>query len=453
MSRDQEHDEAPLSDCAQLVEYFERGAKPRAGRALGTEHEKFLYVGPERRRITFDGPGGIEDLFGTLAERFGYEPQLDQGRLVALVREGAAISLEPGGQVELSGAVVKTVFETRDEFDRHIAELAEVCGEDVAAVSFGLDPFASLDDITWVPKSRYGIMSRYLATRGDLAHWMMKQTCTIQANLDYTSESDAVDLVATALWISPIVNALFANSSVREGDATGFQSYRAHIWTRTDPDRCGVPPFMVTNDWGFRDWIEWVVDVPLFFIRREGRYIDLSGRSFRDLMHGKIDGFHATMGDFELHLSTVFPEVRMKRFVEVRSADGASREHVFALPALWKGLLYDDAARQAARALFTEQTPDTLDAWMRTTARDGLDGVVSGLRVDDVAGELLRLAREGLNRLAEEAGHPSEAEFLAPLERTLATGESLADELLAALEAGGKGRSALIEARNLFARP
>lgn len=431
MSRDQLYDEAPLEDVEQLVEYFRGGVKTAEDRGIGTEHEKFLFRGPECARVQFDGPGGIEEILGRMAEQFGYEPQLDQGRLVALVRGGEAVTLEPGGQFELSGRVTRTIFETRDEFDRHIAELREVCGPDYAAVSFGLTPFDSLEDVEWVPKSRYGVMSRYLATRGDLAHWMMKATCTIQANLDYTSEEDAVDIINTAVLVAPLVNALFANSSVREGQPTGMQSFRAHVWTRTDPDRTGVPEFMFRNDWGFREWAEWVVNVPMFFVRRENRYVDLAGRSFRDLMEGRIDGLQATMGDFELHLSTVFPEVRMKRFIEVRSADGGPREHVFALPALYKGIIYDLDARRAARELVAGVGPTVYAELAREAAMNGIHGTFGDTPIADLCGALVDIASQGLSRLADAAAHPDETEFLEPLRHILTSRESAADRLLA----------------------
>ncbi len=445
MSRDQEQDLAPLRDRDQLVEYFREGAKPPERRGIGTEHEKLVYVGPELRRIRFDGPGGIEDIFGRLIERYGYEPQHDAGRVVALVRGGEAISLEPGGQLELSGAVTKTIFETADEFDRHIAELADVCGPEYRAVSFGMEPWLDLDDVEWVPKSRYKIMRRYLATRGDLAHWMMKQTCTIQANMDYTSEADGVDLVRSATLVSPLVNALFANSPMRAGESTGYRSYRGHIWTRTDPDRCGVPDFFY-GDWGFEEWVEWVLDVPLFFIRRGSEYIDLSGRSFREFMNEGLDGYEATMGDFELHLSTVFPEVRMKKFVEVRSADGGSRAHVLALPALWKGLMYDAEARRSAAALFDGANVENHPPFFDIVAREGLQARWNGVSVGELSGELLRIAGDGLDRIADSSGHDSERGFLAPLVATVESGTTLADEI----DAAASDRFGLVEARDLF---
>ena len=456
MSRDLLLDEAPLEGIDQLVDYFRLGAKTDSNLGIGTEHEKFLFSRPGHERLAFDGPRGIEELLERLAQRFDYERQFDQGRLVALVRNGEAITLEPGGQFELSGAVTQTIFETRDEFDRHIAELAEVCGPQVASVSFGLDPFDGLAATDWVPKSRYAVMSRYLATRGGLAHWMMKGTCTIQANLDYQSEADAVDIVHTATLLSPIVNALFANSPIRERADTGMQSFRAQIWTDTDPDRCGVPDFMLHDEWGFEEWANWVLDVPLFFLRRESGYIDLAGRSFRALMAGEIDGLVATMGDFELHLSTVFPEVRLKRFVEVRSADGGSRDHVLALPALWKGITYDLQARREARELVLPgygplaTRREAHSELYRVAATDGIHGSWRGRSIREIAASLLSIARAGLDRLAAKDHHPTEAVFLAPLDAITANAVTAADQLRADFAANEGDRDAIISSRNLL---
>ena len=446
MSRDLDADDAPLTSVEQLVAYFQTGSKPSDQRGIGTEHEKFLFRGPQFELTAFDGPGGIEDLFGRLQDRYGWEPAPDRGRTVALVRGGEAITLEPAGQVELSGAVTKTIFETRDELDRHLRELADVCGDEYHAVSFGLNPWDDLYSVPIMPKARYAVMDRYLATRGDLARWMMQGTCTIQANLDYRSEEDAVSLIRAAILASPFVNALFANSPIRLREHTGMQSFRAHIWTRTDPDRCGVPAFMYRDDWGFREWAEWVLDVPMFFIRRATGYIDMAGHSFRDFMHSGYDGHTATMGDFELHVSTVFPEVRMKRFIEVRSADGGSREHIFALPALWKGLSYDDQARADVFTLFDGVTAAEHFPMFDHAAREGLHGSFAGRPVSAWCDDLISIARAGLGRIAERDGHDDEAAFLEPLR----TDRSQSDDLLADFAEHGGAREALIVGRDLL---
>lgn len=452
MSRDQDQDVAGIDGLHQLVDYFHAGAKAADARGIGTEHEKFLFRGADAQLTPFDGDGGIEHMLGQIAARYGWDPAPDRGRLVALVRGSEAVTLEPAGQLELSGAVTKTIFETREEFDRHIAELRAVAGPDYRTVSFGLNPWDDLYAVPLMPKARYGVMDRYLHTRGDLARWMMQGTCTIQANLDYTSEEDAASLVRTSVRLSPFVTAMFANSPLRLGKPTGMQSFRAHIWTRMDPDRCGVPDFMFRDDWGFADWVEWVLDVPMFFIRRDGAYVDISGRcTFRQFMAEGYEGHTATMGDFELHLSTVFPEVRLKRFVEMRSGDGGPREHVFALPAFWKGIGYSASARAAAEALLREVvTVESYPELLATTTKDGIHGTFAGRAIADWCADLLAIAGDGLDRIAARDGHPSEAEFLAPLHQIVRSRRSAADRLLADFAAAKGDRLAVVAARDLL---
>jgi len=428
MSRDQKQDESLLEDREQLIEYFRDGMKSPESRRVGTEHEKLLFHTETGQLLNFDE---IEELLGRLADRFGYERAYDEGRLVALERNDEAITLEPGGQFELSGGLKKTIHETEAELLQHFAELKEAGGPGLGMTCLGLNPYDDIQDIGWVPKSRYKIMRDYLPTRGDLSHWMMKLTCTIQANVDFVSEQDAADLMRTAYLISPIAHALFANSSVDHGKPNGFQSFRGHIWTRMDPDRTGVPPFVLEHDWGFGDYLDYVLDVPLFFIRRDGRYVNLAGQSFRTLMEDGIDGHRATMGDFELHLSTAFPEVRMKRYVEVRSGDGGPVEHMTALPAFWKGLLYDAQARSQAYERLA-MTRDELLVLMDVASRQGIHGQIpGGDSILEMARDLIAFSGQGLNRLAQSEGYESEISYLKPLERILETRESAADLLRA----------------------
>ena len=450
MSRDQSQDEARIDGIEQLVEYFRGGSKSPSNRRVGTEHEKFVFRGPQLSLTPFDGEGGIEEILCTVAREYDWEPAPDRGRTVALVRNDEAITLEPAGQLELSGGLMKTIFDTQTEFDRHLAELAAVCGPDYQSVSFGLNPWDDLYTVPLMPKARYGVMDRYLHTRGDLARWMMQGTCTIQANLDYTSEEDAVSLVRASVFASPFANALFANSPLRLGKPTGMQSYRAHIWTRTDPDRCGVPLFLYRDDWSFTDWVEWVLDVPMFFIRREHGYVDMAGHSFRAFMADGYQGHQATMGDFELHVSTVFPEVRLKRFVETRSADGGTREHVFALPAFWKGLSYDAAARSEVLDLFSNIAPEDHLALINHAAQEGIHGMFEGRPIIDWCAQLLDIATRGLASIAEADGHADESVFLDPLREIVETGQSLADRLLADFDAAQGDRARVIEPRDLF---
>lgn len=445
MSRDQKQDESFLTGRDQLIEYFRSGAKPAEERGIGTEHEKFAWDARTGRLIDFDQ---IESILKQLAEKFGWEPGYDRDRVVALERNDEAITLEPGGQFELSGGVKKTIFETELELLTHFRELTDVVGEDVIFTCWGLNPFDDLDEVGWVPKSRYGIMREYLPTRGDLSHWMMKLTCTIQANMDFTSEEDAAEILKLGFFASPYVHALFANSPLDHGQPNGFQSYRGHVWTRMDPDRCGVPDFVFKETFGFEDYMEWVLDVPMFFIRRDGQYINMSGHSFRDFMAHGYQGHRATMGDFELHLSTAFPEVRLKRYIEVRCGDGGPLTHMLALPAFWKGLIYDETARAKALALVVGPDKDTLDALYAAGSKDGIHARVGDVVFVDMCRELVKIAAEGLEAIAERDGHASEASFLSPLETIVERKESEADRLCNAYEAH-PARLALIRAFDL----
>lgn len=432
MSRDLDADPRPIEDRSQLLDYFRQGNKPVDQRGIGTEHEKFVVRASNDSMLSFDEPGGYADIYRRLIDRFDWRADaLDRGQIVSVVHpERGAVTLEPGGQFELSGAVTGTIFETAEEFDRHLREVRQVADDDLRFAIWGLNPGVSPRDVPWMPKSRYDVMRRYLATRGKMAHWMMKTTCTIQANFDYVSEADAVDLVHTAVLASPVIGALFANSPIQNGDDTEFQSRRNFIWWRhTDPDRTGIPSFMYTTDWGWDDYLEYVLDVPMFFIRRGGEYIDFAGHSFRRFIDEGHGEYQATMGDFELHLSTLFPDVRIKQFVEVRSADGGPREAVFALPAIWKGLLYDEAARRRVRDLFDPLSERDHRKLIEQCYRDGIHGDSPYGPIAELADAVLEAAEAGLDRIADGADHDSERAFLAPLKQRLADRKSWADIL------------------------
>ncbi len=432
MSLDQDTDPRPITDLDQLIDYFRRGEKPPRRRGIGTEHEKFVIRTSDGSMLSYEEPGGFGDLFDALVERFDWEPApLDNGHVVAVLGDGGAITLEPGGQFELSGTVTDTVFETAAEFDEHLRQLKAVADDDLRFVIWGMNPCVGLDDVPWMPKKRYQLMRRYLPTRGKMAHWMMKTTCTVQANFDYCSEEDAVDLIHTAVLASPVVGALFANSPVQQGEETGFQSRRNFVWWHhTDPDRTGVPSFMYRNDWGYEDYLAYALDVPMFFIRRQGKYVDMTGHSFRQFIDEGYGDFQATVGDFELHLSTLFPDVRLKQFIEVRSADGGPRDAVLALPALWKGLLYDDSARRAVASLFDPLREDEHRRLVETCYRDGIHGDSPFGSVHHLAEAILSISHDALDRIADDAGHPSESVFLEPLRQRLSLKRSWADELL-----------------------
>lgn len=402
MSRDQVQDEAPLESLEALVSWFERGSTAAEERGIGTEHEKFGYDAATGLPLPWGGPRGISALLETLAGRYGWVPQRHEGDIVAMERAGAAITLEPGGQLELSGAILRTVHETRHEMRTHFEEvqsIAESLGQ--RWVPTGIQAWDDLDAVEWMPKPRYAIMRRYLPTKGKLAPWMMKMTCTVQANYDYRDLRDAMEMMRLGVLVSPVVSALLANSPVHLGRPNGRASQRMAIWQETDPDRCGVPPFLLDPHASIESWIDWLLDVPMFFLRRDGRYLDVAGASFRRFMRDGLQGHRATLGDFELHLSTVFPEVRLKRYVEVRSADAGPMGAMLAVPALWKGIFYDDTARDAALSLMGSPSIEALLELYRVCREAGCSGSWQGRTVEAIGADLLRIAHEGLDRTGD----------------------------------------------------
>ena len=451
MSRDMAQDSSLVRHEDQLLDHFRAGIKARDARGVGTEHEKFVFLPKEdMAMLSFEHPElGFERLFERLTVEYGWEPARDGGHIVALERGDAAITLEPGGQLELSGGVMQHLSQTEAELDRHLEELRQIAGGRLLMSSLGLNPLHGPKQIPWMPKSRYAIMRRYMPTRGDLANWMMQATCTIQANFDYTSEEDAADILRSALRVSPLVSALFVASSVRQGRSSGQMSFRGHIWTRTDPDRCGWPAFLYRTDWGFAEYLDYVLDVPVLFLRREEGYVPVEGRTtFRHFIEQGFESQRATMGDFELHLSTVFPEVRLKRYIEVRGADGGPRDHVLALPALWKGILYWEPSRRQAAALVGDLEPEEHRALFGEVYRHGLQAQSRVGSVQKLCQRLVALAHEGLEALARESGQPSEAGYLEPVRWIAESGQTIARRLLRDLEEVGikeDGGRALIE--------
>ena len=413
MSRDQDHSTDPVTDCSQLVEYIAAGCKTGGTLGVGTEHEKFGGDAETLAPITYGGQKGLGVLFGRLVDEYGWEPEHDNDRIMAVVRDGGALTLEPGGQFELSGRITETIHETADEIDQHFEELAALSAEmGIVWLGAGCQPFTPVADIPQVPKTRYGLMAPFLLERGDLAHHMMRATCTVQANLDYTSEADCAEMVCLSARLSPIVNATFANSRVVGGAVSDFASFRCHIWTRTDPARCGTPDFMLDGSFTFQKYAEWVVEVPMIFIKRDGAYLDAGGVTFRHIFEDGFQGQPATLGDWELHISTVFPDIRVKQFIEVRGADGGGRDAILAVPALWRGLLYDPTARAEADALIGSMSPAQFATLYEVTCGDGLAARYEGRAVSGIATELLEIAARGLDRLAGPQG--SEAVYLEP---------------------------------------
>jgi glutamate--cysteine ligase len=425
----------PITSKRQLIEYLEQGCKPRSAWRIGTEHEKFAYDRRDNRRLPYDGRPGILALLEGM-QRFGWIPVSEDGKLISLRHEdGGAITLEPGGQFELSGAQLENIHQTCNEVHTHLAQVREVCGEIGAGVlGQGFDPKWARDDIPWMPKGRYKIMREYMPKKGTLGLDMMLRTCTVQVNLDFASEADMTRKMRVALALQPVATALFANSPFTEGKPNGFVSYRSHIWTDTDPDRCGMLPFVFEDGFGFERWVDYVLDVPMYFVYRDGVYIDVSGQSFRDFMAGKLPGFEGqtpNMGDWIDHMTTVFPEVRLKRYIEMRGADGGPWGRLCALPALWVGLNYDDAALDAAWELCRDWTIAEMEGLRADVPKLGLRASFRKGTVQDLARDMVAIAKEGLKRRAiPDVTDADETPYLAELEDIAETGVTPAERLL-----------------------
>ncbi len=419
----------------QLIEYFAAGNKPRAEWRLGTEHEKFGFHAKTLKPLAYEGADGIRAVLDGMT-RFGWEPVVEGNNTIALARDKASITLEPGGQFELSGAPLATLHETAAENAQHIDEVKEVAGEIGASfIGLGFAPEWRREDMHWMPKGRYRIMRDYMPKKGRLGIDMMLRTCTVQTNLDFSSEADMVKKFRVSLALQPLATALFANSPFLEGSPSGFKSYRSHIWTDTDPDRCGMLPFVFEGGFGFERYADYMLDVPMYFVYRDGKYVDASGQSFRDFMKGRLParpGELPTINDWADHVTTAFPEVRLKRYLEMRGADSGPLPALTALPALWVGLLYEQGALDAAWDLVKDWTVEDHDYLRSHTPRSGLATKFQGLPLSDLAREVVEIAHAGLRaRKHLNAAGDDETIYLAPLDRAVASGLAPADELLA----------------------
>ena len=423
-----------IESRAQLIAPMARGEKPAAAWRIGTEHEKCVYRTADHRAPTYKEPGGIRDLLLAMGE-FGWEPVEEGGKVIAMAGADGTISLEPAGQLELSGAPLATLHETRDETARHLEQVKAV-GEKLGLgfLSLGMWPDKRRDELPIMPKGRYDIMLRHMPRVGSLGLDMMLRTCTIQTNLDYASEADMAKKFRVSLALQPLATALFANSPFTEGRANGYLSYRSHIWSDTDPARTGMLPFVFEDGFGYERYVDYMLDVPMYFVFRDGRYIDAAGQSFRDFLDGRLPalpGERPRASDWTDHLSTAFPEVRLKSFLEMRGADGGPLERIVALPALWVGLLYDQGALDAAWDLVKGWDMAAREALRASVPKLGLDAPIPGGRLRDIAGEVLAIARRGLDSRGrlDEAGR-SEAHYLDPLDRIVAGGKVPAELLL-----------------------
>jgi glutamate--cysteine ligase len=415
-----------------LLDYFRTGETPPSEWRIGTEHEKIGVYVESGKRVTYAGERGIGALLARIAEVDGWETVREGENLIALSKDGATITLEPGGQIELSGAPLRTIRETCREFNRHV-ELVKQISEDfgIAWLGLGLDPLHEVADIPKMPKVRYDIMRAYLPSRGRDALSMMHATATVQANFDYSDEADMVSKMRMAMACTPIVSAVFANSSLSAGRENDFISKRVEIWRHVDSERCGLLHFVFEPDFGYRRYAEWALDVPMFFVVRDHRYIPAHRTTFRHFMRDGLAGHRARLADWDLHLTTLFPEVRLKRIIEVRGADVVPRGLICALPALWKGVFYDSEARQAAWQLAGDWSPEEREAALVEVARRGLSARVAGRPVLELAGEFTDIAAEGLRRIFERAGTDvDERRFLDPVREQLVLGKSPGREVL-----------------------
>jgi glutamate--cysteine ligase len=431
-------DAAPLSRD-DLIGAMSKGIKPRAEWRIGAEHEKFGFDRSTLRRPTYEGPNGIKAMLDGLT-RFGWDKVYEGDNVIALERrngEGmtASISLEPGGQFELSGAPLKDVHDICNETGQHLMEVKQVADQlNLGFLGAGFDPMWAREDVPVMPKGRYGIMRAYMPKKGSLGLDMMLRTCTIQSNLDFESEADMVAKFRTSLALQPIATALFANSPFTEGKPNGFLTARANVWTDTDPDRTGMLDFVFQDGFGFERYADYALDVPMYFAKRGGRYIDLSGRSFRKFMDGELDdmpGELATIKDWNDHLTTLFPEVRLKAYLEMRGADGGPWSRICALQALWAGVLYDAPSQAAAWDLVKDWDIADHERLRRDVTRLGLKAEVGGRTVRDIAVDMVEIAKHGLkNRARFSGGMVDERGYLSELEDIADSGVTPAERLL-----------------------
>ncbi|MCO5160351.1 MAG: glutamate--cysteine ligase [Mesorhizobium sp.] len=433
-------DSSPIEGIDELVGYLAAGNKPREKWRIGTEHEKFPFYVDGNAPVPYAGPRGIKALLDGMKGMLGWEPIIDAGNIIGLVEPTGqgAISLEPGGQFELSGAPLESIHQTCREGNAHLAQLREIAEPlGIRFLGLGGSPKWTLAETPKMPKSRYEIMTRYMPKVGTKGLDMMYRTCTIQVNLDFESEADMRRKMQVSLKLQPLATALFANSPFTDGRPNGLQSWRGDIWRDTDNQRSGLLPFCFSPDFGFADYVEWALDVPMYFVIREGRYIDMTHMTFRDFMAGRArgevpDGM-PTMGDWANHLSTLFPDVRLKRFLEMRGADGGPWRRICALPALWVGLLYDPQALDAAEDLTRDWTFEEVRAMRDAVPEQALKTVFRNRSLLEVAREVLAISRQGLrNRARRNRDGYDETSFLSTLDEVVARGTTSAEEMLSA---------------------
>jgi glutamate--cysteine ligase len=427
----------PATEKRQLIQFLQDGCKPKDAWRIGTEHEKLAYRLQDYRPLPYDGAQGIRAILEGLT-RFGWKPVIEEGYLTALVDDdGCSVTLEPGGQVELAGAPLENVHQTCCEIGRHLKQVKAVGAElNVGFLGIGYQPKWPRAELPWMPKGRYRIMRDYMPKKGSLGLDMMQATCTVQVNLDFDSEATMVRMFRIGLALQPVATALFANSPFRNGKPVGFLSFRSHIWTDTDPDRSGIAPFVFEDSFGFERYVDWMLGVPMYFIYRDGHYIDVAGHSFRDFMQGRLPGHPGevpTMSDWADHLTTAFFEVRLKKVLEMRGADGGPWNRLCALPAFWVGLLYDADAQDAAWDLVKDWTAEERARMRADVPTTALKTPFRNVTVREIALEALRISHQGLRRRGIDDGlGRDETQYLNPLFQIAEANFTPAEDLLCA---------------------
>ena len=444
-----------IQSRADLIGFFSGGEKPRERWRIGTEHEKFVYRTADCRAPSYDEAGGIRDLLMALT-RFGWEPVYEGEHVIALAGSDGTVSLEPAGQLELSGAPLENLHQTCAETGRHLKQVKEVGAElGLGFLGLGMWPDKTRSELPIMPKGRYKIMLDHMPRVGSMGLDMMLRTCTIQTNLDYHSEADMVKKFRVSLALQPLGTALFANSPFTEGKANGFLSYRSHIWTDTDPHRTGMLPFVFEDGFGYERYADYALDVPMYFVFRDGKYIDAAGQSFRDFLEGRLPALPGEMprlSDWVDHLSTAFPEVRLKSFLEMRGSDGGPWNRICALPALWVGLLYDQGALDGAWDLVKDWSIEDHQRIRDAVPREGLCTAIPGGRtMQDLGRDVLDIAAKGLSARGEvNSMGDNETGFLNPLRQIVDSGISPAHQLLERFEKEWGGDMAKLYAAMSF---
>jgi len=427
----------PIENMGQLAEYLEAGNKPETDWRIGTEHEKFGYCKDTLKPIPYAGERSVLAVLEGLRDGRGWSPVTEEGNLIGLEKDGANVSLEPGGQLELSGGPLETIHETCDEVNAHLRDVKDIADKvGVGFIGLGAAPQWMHDDMDRMPKGRYKLMTDYMDRVGTMGKSMMYRTCTVQVNLDFKSEADMVQKFRVALALQPVATALFANSPFFEGKPNGHKSWRARVWRDLDADRTGMLPFVFEDGMGFDRYVEYALDVPMYFVYRNGKYINALGMSFRDFLKGELPalpGEMATLSDWADHLTTAFPEARIKKFMEMRGADGGPWRRLCALPAFWTGLMYDQSSLDAAWDLVKDWDAETREALRVAASVDALQAQVGKIKMHDLAREVLKISEAGLAARARTGADgliPDETHFLNALHESIESGKTPADELL-----------------------